>query len=105
MELTIFDTAACSYLDILNTILNESDELKEVFITNRKTGMAWIPGPGGINLEKGIGSCTGDLLEKESVLGPFIALSFLPNTISLSTDSRFKKTSEKVDAEIKQAKS
>ena len=34
------------------------------------TNTAWIPGPGGINLTKGIGSCTGDLLEHNSVLGP-----------------------------------
>jgi hypothetical protein len=37
--------------------------MKELFIQNRGDGMVWIPGPGGINLEKGIGSCTGDMLE------------------------------------------
>lgn len=37
--------------------------MKELFVHNRDDGMVWIPGPGGINLEKGIGSCTGDMLE------------------------------------------
>ena len=62
-ELTIFDVHAPGYLDILSAIINESDQMKELFVHNRGDGMVWIPGPGGINLEKGIGSCTGDLLE------------------------------------------
>jgi hypothetical protein len=66
--------------------------------------MAWIPGPGGINLEKGIGSCTGDLLEHQSVLGPFFSVSFLPISLSLKRDDRFKKTAEKVQNELKGAK-
>ena len=33
--------------------------------------VAWIPGPGGLNLAKGVGSCTGDMLEHASVMGPF----------------------------------
>lgn len=37
--------------------------MKEIFVGLRPQGISWIPGPGGINLEKGIGSCTGDLLE------------------------------------------
>jgi len=41
--------------------------------------MTWIPGPNGMNLEKGIGSCEGDMLELNSVLGPFFSVSFLPN--------------------------
>jgi hypothetical protein len=76
--------------------VNESDEMKELFVSNRSQGIAWIPGPGGINLEKGIGSCTGDLLENSSVLGPFFSISFLPNSLNLKPDPRFKKTSEKV---------
>ena len=67
--------------------------------------MAWIPGPGGINLEKGIGSCTGDMLENSSVLGPFFSVSFLPNSLNLRPDDRFKRTSEKVENELKAAKS
>lgn len=43
--------------------------MKDLLISG--LGIAWIPGPNGINLEKGIGSCTGDLLEHHSVLGPF----------------------------------
>ena len=66
--------------------------------------MVWIPGPGGINLEKGIGSCTGDMLETASVLGPFFSLSYLPNTINFKSDSRFIKTSEKINQELSQAK-
>ncbi len=62
-ELTIFDSTAVGNLDILTNILNESDEMKEIFVGLRAQGISWIPGPGGINLEKGIGSCTGDLLE------------------------------------------
>jgi hypothetical protein len=62
-ELTIFDSSAVGNLDILTNILNESDEMKEIFVGLRTQGISWIPGPGGINLEKGIGSCTGDLLE------------------------------------------
>lgn len=45
--------------------------------------MAWIPGPGGINLEKGISSCNGALLEHNSTIGPYFSVSFLPNTIAL----------------------
>ena len=67
--------------------------------------MAWIPGPGGINLEKGIGSCTGDLLESSSVLGPFLSVSFLPNSLTLRADDRFNRTAEKVDGELKGVKS
>ena len=82
-ELTIFDPHAAGYLDIISSIVNESDQLKELFIHNKGDGMVWIPGPGGINLEKGIGSCTGDLLESSSVLGPYFSVSFLPNTLNL----------------------
>lgn len=66
--------------------------------------MAWIPGPNGMNLEKGIGSCTGDLLETQSVLGPFFSVSFLPNSTSLKRDDRFKKTAERTDNELKGTK-
>jgi hypothetical protein len=78
--------------------------MKELFVHNRGDGMVWIPGPGGINLEKGIGSCTGDMLENSSVLGPFFSLSYLPNTINFKSDSRFIKTSEKINQELTQAK-
>lgn len=78
--------------------------MKELFINNRQGGMVWIPGPGGINLEKGIGSCTGDLLEKDSVLGPFFSISFLPNSLTLRRDARFKKTAEKTENELKSCK-
>jgi hypothetical protein len=50
-------------LDIISSILNENDEMKEIFINLKSHGAVWIPGPGGINLTKGIGSCTGDMLE------------------------------------------
>jgi hypothetical protein len=62
-DITLFDTQATGLLDILSLILGESDDLKELFVNTRLQGVAWIPGPGGINLTKGIGSCTGDLLE------------------------------------------
>ena len=65
--------------------------------------IAWIPGPGGINLEKGIGSCTGDLLESTSVLGPFFQMSFLPTSLTLKADERFKMFSEKVVTELQTA--
>jgi hypothetical protein len=104
-DLTIFDSHVAGYLDIISNILNESDELKELFIKNRNAGMAWIPGPGGINLEKGIGSCTGDLLEKTSILGPFFSVSFLPNSLTLKPDERFNRTAEKFGQELRQAKS
>ena len=77
--------------------------MKELFVNNRGDGMVWIPGPGGINLEKGIGSCTGDMLESSSVLGPFFSLSYLPNTNNFKSDNRFK-TSEKINQELTQAK-
>jgi hypothetical protein len=67
--------------------------------------MAWIPGPGGINLEKGIGSCTGELLEYKSVLGPFLTISFLPTSLSFKRDDRFKKTAEKTETELSNIKS
>lgn len=67
--------------------------------------MAWIPGPGGINLEKGIGSCTGDLLEKNSILGPLFTISFLPTSLTFQRDQRFKKTAEKTDSELSVIKS
>lgn len=62
--------------------------------------MAWIPGPGGINLEKGIGSCTGDLLESSSVLGPFFSVSYLSNSLNLKGDGKFMKTAEKIHNEL-----
>lgn len=61
-HLTIFDNPVV-YIDILNSILSMNEELKDLFLNLKQHGVAWIPGPGGINLEKGIGSCTGDLLE------------------------------------------
>ena len=53
--------------------------------------MAWIPGPGLINLEKGISACTGNLIEQNSTLGPYFCISFLPNTIGLRSDEKFEK--------------
>ncbi len=69
-----------------------------------KVGEVWIPGPGGINLEKGIGSCTGDLLESTSILGPFFSITIMPNSLTLKPDERFIRTSEKFSAELSQAK-
>jgi len=51
-----------------------------------KVGEVWIPGPGGINLEKGIGSCTGDLIESSSILGPFFSITIMPNSLTLKPD-------------------
>ena len=59
----MFDTHSTTFLDFLSSILNESDEMKDIFINLKYQGVVWIPGPGGINLTKGIGSCTGDMLE------------------------------------------
>lgn len=100
-DFTLFDTHATTLLDILSQILADSDELKELFINTRYQGVAWIPGPGGINLTKGIGSCTGDLLEQQSVLGPYFSLSYLPTTINLKGDTKFVKMSEKVENELR----
>ena len=69
-NMTIFDNCV-NLVDILNTICSQSDELREMFVRMEEKNTAWIPGPGFINLEKGIGSCTGNLLEHHSVLGPF----------------------------------
>lgn len=88
----------------MTAIISDSDELKELFIKIRPQGGAWIPGPGGISLEKGIGSCTGDLLEHHSVLGPFLQLSFLPVSLNLKADNKFLKVSEKAENELKAAR-
>jgi hypothetical protein len=69
-----------------------------------KVGEVWIPGPGGINLEKGIGSCTGDLIESSSILGPFFSITIMPNSLTLKPDERFIRTSEKFSGELSQAK-
>jgi hypothetical protein len=103
-ELTIFDPHATKLMDVIANILNDSDEMKEIFVKNRNAGVAWIPGPGGINLEKGIGSCTGDLLENSSILGPFFSISIMPNSLTLKPDDRFMRTAEKFGAEMSQAK-
>jgi hypothetical protein len=102
--LTLFESPT-NYIDILNSILSINDDFKDIFFRLKDNNIPWIPGPGGINLEKGIGSCTGDLLEHQSVLGPFLTVSFLPVTLSLRVDERFLKTSEKMEAELKSAKS
>ena len=99
-ELTIFDPNACKLMDVIANILNESDEMKEIFVQNRNVGEVWIPGPGGINLEKGIGSCTGDLLEHGSILGPFFSITIMSNSLSLKPDDRFIRTAEKFGAEM-----
>ena len=99
-ELTIFDPNACKLMDVIANILNESDEMKEIFVQNRNVGEVWIPGPGGINLEKGIGSCTGDLLEHGSILGPFFSITIMSNSLSLKPDDRFIRTAQKFGAEM-----
>ena len=91
-------------MDVIASIVNESDEMKEIFVQNRNAGVAWIPGPGGINLEKGIGSCTGDLLENSSILGPFFSISVMPNSLTLKPDDRFKRTADRFSHEMSQAK-
>lgn len=88
----------------MSSILNESEEMKEIFVNLTSHGAVWIPGPNGINLTKGIGSCTGDSLEHYSVLGPFFSVSFLPQSLNLKGDERFLKTIEKAEGEMKQAK-
>ena len=103
-QLTIFDKETAGNLDILANIISESDEMKEIFLGNRQKGMAWIPGPNGMNLEKGIGSCEGNMLESQSVLGPFFSVSFLPNSIGLRRDERFKRTADKTESELKGCK-
>lgn len=65
----------------------------------------WIPGPGGINLEKGIGSCTGDLLENQSILGPLLRMSFLPSNLQFVIDAKTRKTHDKLNGEFVQCKS
>lgn len=44
-------------------------------------GIPWIPGPSNINLTKGFGSTTGNLLEIVSCLGSFVQISTFPNPI------------------------
>jgi DNA-binding ferritin-like protein (Dps family) len=41
----------------------------------------WIPGPGGINLKSGLGSCTGTNLEMDSPLGMLFKVSLFPANI------------------------
>ena len=103
-ELTVFDVNTTNLLDIMSSILNDSDEIKEMFVNLTAHGAVWIPGPNGINLTKGIGSCTGDNLEHQSVLGPFFSVSYLPQSLNLKGDDRFLRTIEKAEAEMKQAK-
>lgn len=67
--------------------------------------MFWIPGIGGMNLEKGINNTNGNLIEENSVLGPLFSVSFFPNTLALRSDARFKKVGDKLESELKSAKS
>jgi len=85
-DFSIFDNAA-DQIDVLNNMFQAAPELKQQFMTLKTPDVAqWIPGPGGINLEKGIGSCTGDLLEYQSILGPFLSISFLPSNLNFNVD-------------------
>lgn len=104
-EFGLFDSHTINMLDIVNSILADNEDIREIVVSLRDNGrIAWIPGPNGINLEKGIGSCTGDLLEHVSIIGPFFSVSFLPTSLSLQPDDRFTITSQKLEAELKQAK-
>ena len=47
----------------------------------------WIPGPSGINLKGGFGSCTGDNLENSSPLGILFKMSLLPNSVNLKASA------------------
>jgi len=102
-QITIFDRCT-DYVEILTQILNYSEQMRDLFM-DLKGEAAWIPGPGGINLEKGIGSCTGDILEHNSVLGPFFQPAFLPTSLTLRLDSKHQSVVDKMTAELQMAKS
>jgi hypothetical protein len=104
-DLTVFDNGS-DLIDIVNAIISQNPSLKKLFVNLKTPDMAnWIPGPGGINLEKGIGSCTGDLLENQSILGPFFKVGFLPCQLQLACDPRMNTTHDKLNAELVQCKS
>lgn len=70
--LSLFDTATCSYLETMANIFNGNEDLRDVFLSlERKKDFVFLPGPGIVNLPKSIKECTGDLLEHNSLLGPF----------------------------------
>lgn len=77
-DITVFDGAS-DMIDVVTQLIASDSDLRGIFLTLKTPDMAqWIPGPGGINLEGGIGSATGDLLENSSILGPFFKIGFLP---------------------------
>lgn len=52
------------------------DKLKKVFFNLEI--YPWIPGPGGINLTKGVGSALGNSMETQSPLGILLRPSYFP---------------------------
>ena len=102
--ITIFDGSS-TLIDILTSIVSYNDRMKELFLCYKSpTGAVWIPGPSGINLEKGIGSCTGDNLEFSSILGPLFQPSFLPTTLNLKPTESIEKVYEKMMSELNSSK-
>ena len=65
----------------------------------------WIPGPGGINLKGGFGSCTGDNLEQYSPLGALFSTSLFPVSINLKADAKWTDMMSKIKDDLHSAKS
>ena len=64
----------------------------------------WIPGPSGINLKGGFGSCTGDNLESFSPLGILFKISFFPVSINLKGDQKWTDMVSKIKDDLHSSK-
>jgi len=64
----------------------------------------WIPGPSGINLKGGFGSCTGDNLENYSPLGILFRVSIFPVTINLKAGKEWSEMITKMKTDLHSTK-
>lgn len=65
----------------------------------------WIPGPSGINLKGGFGSCTGDNLETISPLGILFKPSYFPISTNLRGDKTWDEMITKIMDDLHSSKS
>lgn len=73
---------------------------KETFFTLKE--FPWIPGPGGINLTKGVGSATGQLIESSSPLGILLQPSFLQPLFNHMNDrKKYDMVLDKINNEMR----
>jgi hypothetical protein len=87
--------------DIFTSLVSDSRVLK--LILDLKF-FPWIPGPSGINLKGGFGSCTGDNLELSSPLGILFKVSYFPTTINLKGDKKWDEMITKIKDDLHSAK-